>query len=64
MQENRNNNHKAMGPNKTSKAVERSTKASGGEECIVQNFDKISMLASQTSTHTHKSSESDEQLIS
>ena len=68
MQENRNNDHKtgikAMGPNKTSKAVERSTKASGGKRCIVQNFDEISMVASQSSTHTHKSSERDEQLIS
>ena len=68
MQENRSNDHKAdiksMGPNKTGKAVERSTKASGGKRRIVENFDGVSKVASQSGSHTHKSSQRDEQLIS
>lgn len=67
MQENRNNDHKTgikmMGANKTKKAVERLTKASGGKRKIVENFDEISKVASQSTTHTHRSSEKDEALV-
>ena len=67
MQENRNNDHKSgiktMGANKTKKAVERLTKASGGKRKIVENFDEISKVASQSTSHTHRSSERDELLI-
>ena len=68
MQENQNNEHKAgiktMGANKTRKAIETSTRSSGGKRRIVENFDDISKVASQSGSHTRKSSERDEQLIS
>ena len=68
MQENRNNDHKAgirqMGANKTRKSVERTTKASGGKRKIVENFDDITKITSQSGSHTHKSSDRDEMLIS
>lgn len=67
MQENRNNDHKTgikmMGANKTKKAVERLTKASGGKRKIVENFDKIRKVAPQSPSHTHESSEKDEELV-
>ena len=67
MQENRNNDHKTgikmMGANKTKKAVERLAKASGGKRKIVENCDEISKVASQSITHTHRSSERDETLV-
>ena len=67
MQENRNNDHKTvikmMGANKTKKAVERLTKAFGGKRKIVGNFDKVSKVSPQSPSHTHKSSEKDEELV-
>lgn len=67
MQENGNNDHKTgikmMGANKTKKTVERLTKAAGGKRKIVENFDEISKVASQLTTHTHQSSEKDEELV-
>ena len=67
MQENRNYDHKTgikmMGANKTKKAVERLTKASGGKRKIVKNFDEISKVASESMTHTHRSSDRDETLV-
>ena len=67
MQENRNNDHKTgikmMGANKTKKAVERLTKAAGGKRKIVENFYEIRKVASQSTTHTHRSSEKDEALV-
>ena len=52
-----------MGANKTKKAVERLTKASGGKRKIVENFGKISKVAPQSPCHTHKTSEKDEELV-
>ena len=52
-----------MGANKTKKAVERLTKASGGKRKIVGNFSKVSKVAPQSPSHTHKSSEKDEELV-
>lgn len=67
MQENRNSDHKSgikmMGANKTRKAVERLTKASGGKRKIVENYDEISKVAFQSTSHTHRSSDRDETLI-
>ena len=67
MQENRNYDHKTgikmMGANKTKKAVERLTKALGGKRKIVENFDEISKVASQSMIHTHRSSDRDETLV-
>ena len=67
MQENRNNDHKAaikaMGANKTEKAVHRATKAAGGQRQIVEVFDKQTGVTSQSPSHTHRSSQRDEQII-
>lgn len=67
MQENRNNDHKAaikaMGANKTEKAVHRATKAAGGQRQIVEIFDEQTGVSPQSSSHTHRSSERDEQII-
>lgn len=67
MQENRNNDHKAaikaMGPNKTHKAMHRATKAAGGQRKIVENFDEQTKVTPQSSSHTHRSSERDEEII-
>ena len=68
MQENRNNDHKAaikaMGASKTKKAVQRVTKAAGGQRQIVEIFDEQTVRVSpQSSSHTHRSSERDEQII-
>ena len=69
MQENRNNDHKAaikaMGANKTKKAVNRATKAAGGQRQIVEIFDEQTRVSAQSSSHTHtrRSSERDEQII-
>lgn len=52
-----------MAANKTTKAVERLTKASGGKRKIVENFDEISKVASQSTSHTHRSSVKEEALI-
>ena len=55
---------KTMGANKTRKAKKTSTRSSGGKRRIVENIDDISKVASQSGSHTRKSSERDEQLIS
>ena len=67
MQENRNNDHKAaikaMGANKTKLAVHRASKAAGGQRQIVENFDEQTGVSPQSSSHTHRSSDRDEQVI-
>lgn len=67
MQENRNSDHKAaikaMSANKTKKAVHRPTKAAGGKRQIVQIFDEQTGVSPQSSSHTHRSSERDEQIL-
>ena len=52
-----------MGANTTKKAVERLTKASGGKRKIFGNFANVSKVAPQSPSHTHKSSEKDEELV-
>ena len=67
MQGNRNNDHKAaikaMGANKIKKAVHRATKAAGGQRRIVEIFDEQTGVSPQSSSHTYRSSERDEQII-
>lgn len=67
MQENRYNDHKAMikamGANKTEKAVYRVSKAAGGQGSIVENFDKQTGVDPQSSSHTRRSTERDEEII-
>lgn len=67
LQENRNKDIKkaikAMGPNKTDNAIDRSSRASGGERHTVQNFDHQVGKTSPSSTHSHKSSEIDERIV-
>lgn len=66
-QENMNSEMKklvrSMGANKTQKAISRASKASGGVSKIVESFDKQANIHRRSSTHSHKSSVDDEQLI-
>lgn len=67
LQENRNKDIKksikTMGPNKTDKAIDRSSRASGGERHTVQNFDHQVGKTNPSSSHSHKSSEIDEGIL-
>ena len=58
MQKNRNNDHKAeikaMGTNKTEKAVQRVTKAASGQRQIVEIFDEQTGVTPQSSSHTQE----------
>ena len=67
LQENRNKDIKkaikAMGPNKTDRAIDRSSRASGGERLTVQNFDHQVGKTNTSSSHSHKSSEIDERTV-
>ena len=66
-QENMNSEMKklirAMGANKTEKAISRASKASGGVTKIVESFEKQANIHRRSSTHSHKSSSDDERLI-
>ena len=53
---------RSMGANKTEKAIERASKASGG--VIVEAFEKQVYIHPKSGSHTHKSSADDEKLIS
>ena len=67
-QENRNCEMKklirSMSANKTEKAIERASKASGGVSVIVEAFEKQVNIHPKSGSHTHKSSANDEKLIS
>ena len=45
-----------MGANKTDKAIERASKASGGITKIVEAFEQQVNIAQKSATHSHKSS--------
>ena len=49
-----------MGANKTDKAIERSSRASGGMRQTVQNFDHQVNRDAHSSSHSNKSSATDE----
>ena len=67
-QENRNSEMKklikAMGANKTEKAISRASKATGGVTSIVDAFEQQVNIHPKSSRHSHKSSARDEALIS
>ena len=67
-QENRNNEMKkliqSMGANKTENAITRASKATGGVTKIVQAFEQQVNIRPKSTSHSHKSSAKDEQLIS
>ena len=58
LQENRNKSLKksikAMGANKTDDAIDRSSRASGGEDKIAENFDVQIQRETQSSSHSHR----------
>lgn len=65
LQENRNKDVKksikAMGANKTDRAIERSSKSCGGERHTVENFDCQVNRANHSTSHSHRSSAADEE---
>ena len=67
-QENRNAEMKklvrSMGANKTEKAIERASKASGGVTKIVQAYEQQVNIHPKSTTHSHKSAINDERAIS
>ena len=67
-QENRNAEMKklirSMGANKTVKAIERASKASGGVAKVVEAFERQVNIKQKSATHSHKSSTNDETVIS
>ena len=64
LQENRNkdvkNAIKAMVPNRTDSAIERSSKSGGGEKHTVENFDCQVNRDHHSTSHSHRSSSTDE----
>ncbi|KAJ7380627.1 hypothetical protein OS493_006962 [Desmophyllum pertusum] len=54
---------KSMGPNKTDNAIDKSSRASGGEDKIGENFDVQIHRATQTSSHSHRSTDADESIV-
>ena len=51
---------KMMGENKTVSAIERSSRSSGGERQIVENYDQQLSRVPPSSSHSHRSSTTDE----
>ena len=54
---------KGMGANKTPKAIERFSMAAGGTMKIVKNFDSEVGIQTKSSSHGHKSSLKDENIV-
>lgn len=48
-----------MGENKTVSAIERSSRSSGGERQIVENYDQQLSRVPPSSLHSHRSSTTD-----
>ena len=67
LQENRNKDlkkqTKLMGANKTNKAIDRSSRVSGGERQIVENYDQQVKRGIHAPSHSYQSSVSDEKKI-
>ncbi|KAJ7379536.1 hypothetical protein OS493_015328 [Desmophyllum pertusum] len=51
---------KTMGPNKTNKAIENASRASGGQHKITENFDVQVNRVKPSSSHSHSSAAADE----
>ena len=54
---------KAMGPNKTQKAMERASKAAAGVEQIVNRLNTVSDVKRVSQAHIHKSAKEDEVMM-
>ena len=54
---------KAMGPNKTPKAMERASKAAAGVEQIVKRWNEVSDVKRASQAHTHRSMTEDEVMM-
>lgn len=54
---------KCMGANKTDKSIERLSRAAGGLDEIIRNFDEQVGVKARSSSHSHKSSTYDEQQV-
>ena len=52
-----------MGANKTDKAIDRASRAAGGQWKIVENFEQQVGRGVQHSSHSHKSSATDESKV-
>lgn len=67
LQENRNKDIKkeirGMGANKTDKAIDRASRAAGGQRKIVENFEQQVGRGVQHFSHSHKSSATDESKV-
>lgn len=67
LQENRNKSLKrsirSIGPNKTDNAINKSSQASGGEDKIGENFDVQTKRATQSSSHSHRSTVADKSIV-
>jgi hypothetical protein len=55
---------RSMGANKTEKAIERASTASGGVSKIVEAFEENVNICPKSGSHTHKQSADDEKIIS
>ena len=68
LQENRNRDLKgliaSMGASKTEKAIQRASKAAGGVRKITNTFEEQVSIKRKWSSHSHKSSMEDEEIIS
>ena len=54
---------KAMGANKSEKAINRASKAAGGVKKIVDGYEKQVSLRCKSTSRTHESSTADEKMI-
>lgn len=52
-----------MGPNKTDKAVENASRASGGQQKISENFDAQVNRVKPLSLHSHRSAAADDSKV-
>lgn len=50
---------KGMGAQKTEKAINRASRAAGGLQYIVENFDEVTGIQPESTAHTYKNAESD-----
>ena len=67
LQENRNKflkkSIKSMGPNKTDNAINKSSRGSGWEDKIGENFEVQIKRATQSSPHSHRSTAADKSIV-
>ena len=67
LQKNRNKSIKksikSMGPSKTDNAIDKSSRASGGEDKIGENFDVQRQKVTHSTSHSHRSTAADESIV-